>query len=790
MMVAIMVLAMCVTMFVPDIAIAAPATPPTVVPPTTPYDGEPNVALDATVSVTFDEVITVVTDLSGVSIGGATGVLASFDDTDTITIAHDAFVNDTSYTVTIPAGTVQDGESTGNEEVSWSFTTVAAPTTPPGVDSTTPIDTAVDVDILDPLVIVFDEDVSLINPSGIHISAGATGVTATLGTDNRTLTATHDAFLELTQYWVIIQSGVVQDAEGSPNNQYIWSFTTEAVGAPTVVNTTPDNGATDVALDVAVSAIFDEPISEGPNFDDIIIWNADTSWAPGVSALIEKDTVTVTIAHDNFDELTTYYPVIPAGAVQDIDGNLNAYYEWSFTTMEVGAPGIASTSPANGATGIALDVIVSAVFDEDVTVVTDLAGIVIYYSPTETASGVSAILEADRTITIAHDTFNDSATCYVIIPAGVVQDAEGNLNAKHEWIFTTTAAGIPTVISTTPANLETGVALNATVSATFDEEIIAVDLSNVAIYYHTSGGGDATVSGVSASIDGDTVTMSFTHNDFAESTTYYPVIPAGAVQSTSGFSNARYEWGFTTIEMGPPVVTSALPINGAIDVALDADVEVYFNEDVTIVSGASAYGILINDSTIGVSASFNPGHDRIQIFHDEFAPETTYTVTIPAGVVQDSSGNPNALYAWSFTTVDTTAPSVNSTIPANGAVVSISTLVSATFNEDITIIDPSGVTIDNAATGVAASLDVDNRTVIIAHDDFAFGNTFTVTIAAGAIEDISGNPNDLYTFSFTTGNMPVLNFSGRPYSVPEAGPAATITVVLSEQSLDAVTVDY
>ncbi|NQT72878.1 MAG: Ig-like domain-containing protein, partial [Chloroflexi bacterium] len=189
----------------------------------------------------------------------------------------------------------------------YSFTTVAA-ATPPGVDSTTPIDTAVDVDILDPLVIVFDEAVSLVNPSGVHISAGATGVTATLGADDRTLTVTHDAFLELTQYWVTIQPGVVQDVDSNPNNQYIWSFTTEAVGAPTVVSTTPDNGATDVALDVAVSAIFDEPISEGPNFDDILIWNADTTWAPGVSASIHGDTITINFTHDPFDELTTYYP--------------------------------------------------------------------------------------------------------------------------------------------------------------------------------------------------------------------------------------------------------------------------------------------------------------------------------------------------------------------------------------------------------------------------------------------------------------------------------------------------
>ncbi|NQT73570.1 MAG: Ig-like domain-containing protein, partial [Chloroflexi bacterium] len=484
-------------------------------------------------------------------------------------------------------------------------------------------------------------------------------------------------FDELTTYYPEIPAGAIQDIDGNLNAYYEWGFTTMEVGAPGVVSTTPAIGATGVALDVAVSAIFDEPISEGPNFDDILIWKADSTWAPGVSASIHGDTITINFTHDPFYELTTYYPEIPAGAIQDIDGNLNAYYEWGFTTMEVGAPGVASTTPANGATGVALDVTVSAIFDEPISEGPNFDDILIW-------------------------------------------------NADTSW-----------------------------------------------------------APGVSASIHGDTITINFTHDPFDELTTYYPDIPAGAIQDIDGNLNARYEWGFTTIETGAPVIHSTTPANGATNVAIDSKVSATFNENITIIDLS---GITIDNGATIVSTDLKKR--TIKISHNLFAPETTYTVTIPAGAVEDRSGNPNALYTWSFTTVDVTAPSVDSIIPANGAIVSISTPVSATFNEDIIIIDPSGITIDNAATGVSASLEADNRTVNVAHDDFAFKTTYTVTIAAGAIEDTSGNPNELYSWNFTTGNLPVLNFSGIPYTVPEAGPEATIIVELSEPSLDAVTVDY
>jgi len=274
---------------------------------------------------------------------------------------------------------------------------------------------------------------SLVNPEGIFIGGGATGVSATLEANNRTITITHDPFLEANEYWWGIPEGSVQDINGNTNSAHTWSFTTIEVGVPSVESTTPDRGASDVAMDISVSATFNEPITPGPNFDDILIWNDLQAYVSGVTASIDENTLTVNFTHNDFTKLTTYYPEIPAGSVQDGDGNLNEYYRWEFTTTEVGPPEIISTVPVSYETGIDVFAPLSITFDEDIFLY-DRKGIFISGGIT----GISATLENDnRTITITHDPFQESTEYWWGISEGSVWDDDRNINIDYEWSFTT-----------------------------------------------------------------------------------------------------------------------------------------------------------------------------------------------------------------------------------------------------------------------------------------------------------------------------------------------------------------
>ncbi len=129
------------------------------------------------------------------------------------------------------------------------------------------------------------------------------------------------------------------------------------------------------------------------------------------------------------------------------------------------APSVVSTTPANGAT-VASTAPISVTFSEGVT----------FNSTVEISCAVSGIQNVTptggpTTWALTHAAFQSSETCTVTIDAADVSDLDGiapaNMAAPYTWCFTVDAA--PSVISTTPANLATNVAVGADLSVTFSE---------------------------------------------------------------------------------------------------------------------------------------------------------------------------------------------------------------------------------------------------------------------------------------------------------------------------------
>jgi hypothetical protein len=83
-----------------------------------PADEATNVALDADVTVTFNQDISA-TDLSGITFAPTVSGISASVSGAVLTITHDGFAEETEYTVTIPAGTIEGF----GEAITWSFTT-------------------------------------------------------------------------------------------------------------------------------------------------------------------------------------------------------------------------------------------------------------------------------------------------------------------------------------------------------------------------------------------------------------------------------------------------------------------------------------------------------------------------------------------------------------------------------------------------------------------------------------------------------------------------------------------
>ncbi|WP_281888565.1 S-layer homology domain-containing protein [Paenibacillus sp. YYML68] len=101
---------------------------------------------------------------------------------------------------------------------------------------------------------------------------------------------------------------------------------------PSMQSVTPLDGSMGAALDAAVKAVFDEPITAGPKLGDIVIVDAENEPISSVSATVAGHELV--IAHAALKSSKSYTVKVPAGAVNDTAGNGNVEpIQWTFTTI-------------------------------------------------------------------------------------------------------------------------------------------------------------------------------------------------------------------------------------------------------------------------------------------------------------------------------------------------------------------------------------------------------------------------------------------------------------------------
>ena len=186
----------------------------------------------------------------------------------------------------------------------------------------------------------------------------------------------------------------------------------------------------------------------------------------------------------------------------------------------------------------------------------------------------------------------------------------------------------------------------------------------------------------------------------------------------------------------PPVAVQTLkPAANDEDVALNAEVSVTFN--IPVIAG-DLTGITINDVPAAASVSGN----KLTITHDAFDYQKEYTVTIPVGAIDGYE----EIIEWTFITIKPVIQQIliETLTPEDGAEnVALGTEVSVTFNQYITPVNLTGVTISNTAFTTA---NVSGNKLIISHDAFAYGTTYTVTVPSGAIDGY----NEVIIWTFKT----------------------------------------
>ncbi len=801
-----------------------------------PSNAATGVALDSSLVLTFDEDVQAGTgqvtlrkssDGSLVEAIDVTSGTVSFAGTSvTITPTID-WVFETGYYVQIDAGAITDTASTPNafagiaDTTTWAFTTLDD-TLAPVVGSLVPSNAATGVALDTSFTITFDEavqagsgNVSLYQAAdgglveALDVSSGAVSFAGV----SVTISPSADLAFE-SSYYVQIDAGAISDMAASPNafagitDTTTWVFTTlDDTLAPVVGSLVPSNAATGVALDASLVLTFDEDVQAGTgqvtlrkSSDGSLVEAIDvTSGAVSFAGTSVTITPSVDLAFE-----TSYYVQIDATAITDAAASPNAFAgiadttTWAFTTLgDTIAPIVGSLTPSNAATGVALDTSFTITFDEDVQAGT---GHVTLYKTSDgslveaidVTSGAVSFAGASVTITPVADLAFETSY-YVQIDATTITDTAASPNAfagiadTTTWAFTTLDDTIaPIVGSLTPSNAATGVALDASLTITFDEAVQAGS-GNISLYQAADGGlvEALDVTSGAVSFAGATVTINPT-SDLAFETGYYVQIDAGAITDTAASPNAfagiadTTTWAFTTLDDTlAPVLGSLVPSNAATGVALDASLTITFDEAVQAGSGnvslyQAADGGLVEAldvtsgavSFAGATVTINPTSD--------LAFETSYYVQIDAGTITDMAATPNAFAGiadtttWAFTTLDDTlAPVLGSLVPSNAATgVALDASFTLTFDEAVQA-GLGNVSLYQAADGgLVEALDVTSGAVSFAGatvtinptSDLAFETGYYVQIDAGAITDTAASPNalagiaDTTTWAFTTLN--------------------------------------
>jgi len=460
--------------------------------------------------------------------------------------------------------------------------------------------------------------------------------------------------------------------------------------------------------------------------------------------------------------LTTTYTATLSGSVRDQAGNLlGDDYSWSFTALDIEPPQVVSTDPEDGATGVGVNAMVSAVFSE-VVITHTLA-----FTLTGPHGPVPGLVSYDSLSFVFYpDNVLKYDTAYTATVAAGLEDTAGNATAgDYVWRFATQQdAEPPQVISTNPEDGATGVDVNATVSATFNEPIDAGTLSL------TLAGPDGPVAaGVSYNPAARTATLD-PDNVLKYDTLYTATVAAGLEDVAGNATTGDYVWHFATqLDTEPPWLVSTDPEDGAIGVGVNATVSATFNE--AIDAGTLNLTLAGPDGPVAAGVSYNPAAWTATLDPDNVLKyDTLYTATVAAGL-EDMAGNAMAGdYVWHFATqLDTEPPWVISTDPEDGATgVDVNATVSATFNEavdagtlSLTLAGPAG-----PITG-SVSYDPAARTATLDPDlVLDFETPYTATVA-GTVTDLAGNPmGSDYVWNFTTapeGSPPVAAFTASNY---------------------------
>jgi hypothetical protein len=731
---------------------------------TNPASDAVNVPLDQIITATFNEKMNPATitqtsfDLStllGTTNSSVAGTVSYNEATMTLSFKPtNPLASNTTYTGTVKTNVKDLRGNALQTDYIWSFSTSSI--IYPQVTSTDPENNATGVVLNKIIEATFNMpmDPLTFTASTFIVKNGETTVPGSISYDEGT--AFFDPANDLaanTLYTVTLTTGI-KNVEGvTLQNNYVWSFTTGTTIAPRVISTDPENLETEVAIDKIVIATFSMQMDPSTiTTSTFTLYNGISQVAGAVT--YSGTTATFTPAIPLLPN-TIYTGTITTGAKNVAGVPIANKYVWRFTTIAT-APVVISTDPANGATQVVLNKIVTATFSVPMNPWTITSSTFTLKHGTTSVDG--SVSYSGTTATFKPNSVLLANTVYTgTITTGAESEAGIALAENYVWTFTTGSITAPTVISTDPANGATGVLLDKTITATFSTPMDPLTMNSSTFRVMN---GLVAVAGV-VTYSGSTISFNPT-GDLLPGTVYTATITTGA-KNLAGVPLANdYVWTFTTISVSAPTVLFTDPTNNAVGVVLNKIVTATFSEAMnpltlntgtfTLRNGANAVSGMV--SYAGTMASFAPAGDLL--------PGTLYTATLTTEITNLAGVSLTADYIWTFTTLTPMAPLVISTDPQDNAInVVLNKTVTASFNMqmDPLTINTSTFTLYEGTNMVAGMVTYSGTTASFNPlSDLLPGTLYTATLTT-AVTNVAGvslTENYIWTFTTETSMAPLV----------------------------------
>ena len=485
------------------------------------------------------------------------------------------------------------------------------------------------------------------------------------------------------------------------------------------------------------------------------------------------------------------------------------------------APTLSSSSPADNDLNVSNTANIFLTFDENVN-----AGdgdIIIKKTSDnnvfETIAANSNLVTGTGTDVIEinpSNTFASGTEYYVVIDSDAFKDLTGNyyagISSTTALSFTTLDSTNPSLSSSSPAHLDTDVAVDTNIVLNFSEAV-DVESGDITIKKTSDDSTVETIDVTSTQVTGSGSTQITINPSSAldDSTEFYLIIDATAFDDSAGNSyagidNTNSMLSFTSIDNTNPTLSSSVPVDNATSVSAAANITLTFSEAVDVESGNITIKKTSDDSTletIDVTENKVTGTGTNQITinpSNTFSSSTEYYVLIDATAFDDSAGNSYAgissTTALSFTSQDTGNPYLTSTTPAHQATgIAINTNIVLNFSENVDV-ESGNITIKKTSDDTSVeTIDVTGNTVtgsgstqitINPSSNLDEITSYYLIIDATAFDDASGNSfggissKTTYNFSTVDNTNPTLSSSAPADNATSVGRKADIFLTFSE----------